>query len=72
MSDYWTDKLIYELSTPGLDSKEDIFLSKVETGYEVKAIGSKKVYVNTLQVNLPLHDLSVANNKLLVEFKTKH
>ena len=65
------NKVVYELSTPGVDSPQDIFVSKLESGYEIKAIGSKKIYVNSLPVNLPLKRLSLAKNKLLVEFHTE-
>ncbi len=61
----------YELSTPGVSSTEDIFVSKLEDGYEIKAIGDKKIYVNSLPINLPLKSLSLLNNKLFVEFKTE-
>ncbi len=62
------DKVIYELATNGINSVEDIFVSKIETGYEIKAIGSKKVYVNTIPINLPLTKYSVLDNKILFEF----
>lgn len=65
------NKLIYELSTSGVSSPEDIFISKLENGYEIKAIGSKKLYVNTLPVNLPLHSLAVTKDKVFVEFNTQ-
>src|SRR3989344_7767233 len=38
-----SDKVVYELSTQGIKSPEDVFVSKLETGYEIKAIGEKKV-----------------------------
>lgn len=66
------DKLIYELNTPGIQSPNDIFVSKLESGYEIKAIGSKKVYVNSLPINLPICNLSLDKNKLLVEFRTSN
>lgn len=66
-----SDKVIYELSTPGLESPEDVFVSKLEQGYEVKAIGKRKVYVNSLPVDLPLKGLLIQDNKLFVEFKTQ-
>ena len=47
---------------------DDIFVSKVESGYEVKAVGKKKVYFNSLQINLPLKKYSVKDNKLTIEF----
>lgn len=64
-----SDKIVYELAAPGIESTDDVFISKLETGYEIKAIGKKKVYVNSLPVSLPLRSFSIANNKLLVEFK---
>ncbi len=65
-----SDKIVYELTAPGVESTEDVFISKLESGYEIKAIGKKKVYVNSLPVSLPLRGFSLADNKLLVEFKT--
>lgn len=64
------DKIIYELSTPGIESPHDVFISRLESGYEIKAIANKKVYVNSLPINLPLKSLSINSDKLLVEFKT--
>ena len=64
-----SDKVVYELSAPGIESVEDVFVSKLENGYEIKAIGGKKVYVNSLPVNLQLKGFSISENKLLVEFK---
>jgi hypothetical protein len=62
------DKVIYELLTPGLESKDDVIISKLERGYEIKAVSPKKVYVNTIPISLPLKNLSVDNNRLYVEF----
>lgn len=62
------DKVIYELNTPGVSSAEDVFVSKLESGYEIKAIGDKKVYINNIPINLPLKNLGLMKNKLLVEF----
>jgi len=64
------DKVVYELNTPGVQSVDDIFISKLESGYEVKALGSKKVYVNSIPVNLPISKYSVLDNKLFVEFNS--
>ncbi len=64
-----SDKIVYELTAPGIESTDDVFISKLETGYEIKAIGKKKVYVNSLPISLPMKSYSIADNKLLVEFK---
>ena len=66
-----SDKIIYELSTPGVESTEDILISKLESGYEIKAIGDKKIYVNSLPINLPLKSVSINGNTISVEFKSQ-
>jgi len=63
-----SDKVIYELKAPGIENVEDIFVSKLEKGYEVKAIGKKKVYVNSLPIDLPLKGYSITKQGLNVEF----
>ncbi|MDO8460804.1 MAG: hypothetical protein Q7S74_06880 [Nanoarchaeota archaeon] len=65
------DKVVYELTTPGVSSSDDIFVSKLESGYEVKAIGNKKIYVNSIPISLPLKRFSILKDKLQVEFKTQ-
>jgi hypothetical protein len=62
------DKLVYELDTPGLSSIKDVFVQKIESGYEIKAISEKKVYVNSLPVNMPIRSFSLGKDKLSVEF----
>ncbi|MBI2451754.1 hypothetical protein HYV50_01605 [Candidatus Pacearchaeota archaeon] len=62
------NKVIYELNAAGISSLDDVFFSKLESGYEIKAIGDKKVYVNTIPVNLPIRKYSIAKDKLFVEF----
>lgn len=67
----FSDKVVYELTTPGVESVQDIFISKLESGYEVKAIGDKKVYINNIPVTLPLKKYSIANKKTFVEFSAQ-
>jgi len=66
-----SNRIVYELTTPGLATTKDVFISKLESGYEIKAIGSKKVYVNTIPLNLPLKNLSLLKNRLFLEFHTQ-
>src|SRR3989344_5706753 len=42
------DKVVYELSALGIQSPDDVFVSKTESGYEIKAIGKNKVYINSV------------------------
>lgn len=63
-----SDKVVYQLATTGIDSVQDIFVSKLESGYEIKAIGKNKVYVNSLPVNLPLKGYAINEKGITVEF----
>jgi predicted RNA-binding Zn-ribbon protein involved in translation (DUF1610 family) len=65
------DKVIYEIETPGVIDTEDVFVSRLESGYEVKALGNKKMYVNTLPISLPIKTIVLEKNKVIVEFNTK-
>jgi hypothetical protein len=64
----FSDHVVYSLDVPGLTSVNDVFVSKVESGYEVKAIGKNKVFVNSLQLNLPIKKYSVKDERLSLEF----
>lgn len=63
------NKIVYELDTPDVSSPEDVFISKLESGYEVKAIGAKKVYANNLPINLPVKSIILSKGKLTFEFQ---
>ncbi len=67
----FSKKVIFELNAPGIESIDDVLLSKVESGYEIKAIGKKKIYVNNIPINLPLRSYSIEKDKVLFEFKTE-
>lgn len=62
------DKVVYELEAPGIESIKDIFVSKLESGYEIKALAKNKVYVNSLPVNLPINSFTLDKERLVVEF----
>ena len=64
----FSDKVVYELKALGIQDVNDVFVSKLEEGYEIKAIGSRKVYVNSIPVNLPLRGYRVTDSGLNVEF----
>ena len=63
-----SDRVLYELKAPGVGSVDDVFVSKVESGYEVKVISEKKVYVNSLQIDLPLKGYSLNDKGVTFEF----
>ena len=70
------DKIVYELSIPGISNPEDILISRLESGYEIKAIGQEKegiekIYVNSLPITLPIKSFTINPDKLLIEFFSK-
>jgi hypothetical protein len=65
------DKVVYDLAAQGVASVDDVFVSKTESGYEIKAIAKNKVYVNNVPVNLPLRGFSIHEKGLTVEFSTR-
>lgn len=66
-----SDRVVYDLKAPGVTSLEDVFVSKVESGYEVKAIAKNKVFVNSLQVDLPLKGYTLHEKGITFEFGTQ-
>ena len=64
----FSNRVVYELGALGVDNPNDVFISKLENGYEVKAIGKKKVYVNSLPIELPLKEIKISKNSLNIEF----
>lgn len=64
-----SDKVIYELDTPGLLSLNNVLVNKLENSIEVKAYTDKAVYFKTLPVKLALMQYSLKEDKLVLEFK---
>src|SRR3989344_2538895 len=63
-----SDKVVYEVLASGIESADDVIVSKLESGYEIKAIGKNKVYVNSIPINLPMKGFSLSDKGLIVEF----
>lgn len=64
-----SDKVIYEIETPGLKSLNNVLVNKLESSIEVKAYTEKAVYFKTLPIKLPLMQYSLKEDKLVLEFK---
>ena len=66
-----SDRVIYELETPGLNKIENILINKLENSFEIKAYTENAVFFKTLQVKLPLMQYAIKEGKLFLEFKTQ-
>lgn len=63
------DKIVYELSVPDVKKKEDVVLSRLEQGIEIKAYSKDKCYVKTIPLKVEVLGYSVRKEKLFVELK---
>lgn len=65
------EKLIYELSVPGVEDINDILINQLENSIEVKAISKNKVYSKNLNLNLPILRYSLNNGSLILELQAR-
>lgn len=66
------DKVNYELEVPGVNSINDISITRLENGIEIRAIAKNKAYSKIINVNLPLIKYMLLKDKLLLELDTKN
>ena len=64
-----SNKIIYEISLPGVSSLKEIILNKLENSIEIKAFSKDKVYVKLLPVKLPILGYKLEDEKLILELK---
>jgi HSP20 family molecular chaperone IbpA len=67
-----SNKLIYELELPGVNSIDDISIVKLENSIEIKAIGEKKSYAKIIPINLPITNYDLSKEKLILELGIKN
>ena len=65
------EKLIYEISVPGVEDIEDILINQLENSIEIKAISKNKVYSKNLNLNLPILRYSLNKGNLILELQAK-
>ncbi len=63
------DRIIYEIETLGIKSKDDVVLTKLATGIEVKAYSKDKCYIKFIPLTLEVVGYFVKQNKVFVELK---
>ena len=65
------DKVIYELELPGIDSLDQISFIKMENSIEIKAATKEKAYEKIIQIDLPISDYKLEDEKLILELEAK-
>ena len=63
----FSDKVIYEIEIPGVESIEDVSIVKLESSIEIKAITKDKVYFKLIPIGLPITNYNLEKGKLVLE-----
>ena len=66
-----SNKVVYEISMPGVDNLDNITINKLENSIEIKAFAKDKAYFKLLPINLPILNYKLEDEKLLLELKAK-
>jgi hypothetical protein len=64
-----SDKIIYEINAPGIKNKEDIIITKLEQGFEIKVYTKDTCYTKTIPLQIEIIGYTIQDNKLIVELK---
>lgn len=65
------EKLVFEMSVPGVEDIDNILINQLENSIEIKAISKTKVYSKNLKVNLPILKYSLDKGNLILELQAK-
>ncbi|MBU3924289.1 MAG: hypothetical protein KJ592_05195, partial [Nanoarchaeota archaeon] len=63
------DSIIYEIEAPGVNRKDDVVLTDLATGLEIKAYSGDKCYVKFIPLKVQVVRWSVEREKVFVEIK---
>ena len=67
-----SNKMIYEIEIPGVNSLEDVSIMKMENSIEIRAISKNKAYKKILPINLPITNYDLSEGKLVLELGIKN
>ncbi len=64
-----TDRIIYEISLPGVKNEKNLFIQKLQNSIEIRAFSDKQSYFKMIPVSFPLKNWKFDNEKLILELK---
>jgi HSP20 family molecular chaperone IbpA len=65
-----SDNIVYELNVPGVKSKRDVVITRLENSIEVKAYSKDKCYYKTIPLNVAIMGYKVSDDKIFLELKS--
>ncbi len=66
----FSDRILYELSVPGVKNKKDILINKLQKSIEIKALSKEKVYSKMIPTSLPIKKYDFKEGKIFLELKS--
>lgn len=63
------DVIIYEIDAPGIMKKEDVVISELETGIEIRAYARDKCYVKIIPLKVEILGMRIDKEKVSVEMR---
>ena len=67
----FSEKVVFEISLPGVKTMEDVSITKLENSMELRAIAKTKAYFKLIPLNLPILNYSLEKGKLILELKSE-
>lgn len=66
-----SNKVVYEIDVPGVESIKDVSVLKLENSLEIRAITKDKAYKKIISIDLPLKKYKLEKDKLILELGVK-
>ena len=67
----FSNKVIYEIDMPGVNSIKDVSVIRLENSIEIKAFSKNKVYFKRIPINLPITNYGLSKGRLVLELNTE-
>ena len=61
--------LVYEIEAPGIRTKKDVSIMRMENSIEIKAYSKDKCYIKTIPLNVDVFKYGVKEGKVLIQIK---
>ena len=65
----FSNKVVYEIEIPGVESIKDVSISQMENSIEIKAVAKKNAYEKIIPIGLPISKYDFSKGKLVLELK---
>jgi HSP20 family molecular chaperone IbpA len=65
----FSDKVIYEIDIPGVESINDISVSQMQNSIEIRAVSKENAYEKIIPIGLPITKYGFSKGKLVLELK---